>query len=66
MTRFRVMAVSEEEYAKSDADPRYVPTEYVAGEIVADNEREAERKLARQIKTGHFPRGSELSCITAD
>lgn len=60
MARFKVLQVTDEEYAKSDADPQYVAKEYVAGTIEAPNETLALRKLARQQKLGFFDRSAEL------
>ncbi len=57
---FKVMAVSQEEYAKADADETYAPQEHCAGRIEAPSESQALRKLANAVKRGEFPKGSVL------
>lgn len=58
--KFRVMAVSEEEYRKADADPSYVPKEYCEGHFLALSESHARRKLKDGIEGGIYPRGSQI------
>jgi hypothetical protein len=56
MERYKVMAVSEEEYRKADTIPNYVPVEHQVGCIEADCEANA-----LNIKNGTYPKGSQLT-----
>lgn len=57
---YKIMAVTPEEYAKSDTNPNYQVQEYIAGTIECE-EWEIDHKLARAIKAGQFPAGSQYA-----
>lgn len=58
--KFDVRSCTEEEYRKADLDSSYVPKEYKAGEIEAESESQARRKLKLYILAGKFPKGSDI------
>jgi hypothetical protein len=58
--KFEIRAVSNEEYAKADADLSYYPREYVVCEIEAETDRAANLTLKKGIKEGIYPKSSCL------
>jgi hypothetical protein len=63
--KFTVMSITAEEAAKMERGD-YVPEEYVSGYVEADSEPKAQRELRAGIRTGMYPRNSELSAIVKD
>ena len=60
MAKYRIMAVSREEYRKADIDPTYAPKEHEVDVIDASTEKAAQFKLKMGVGTGTYPRGSHL------
>lgn len=60
MPRWKVMACTDEEYARADADPTYSPKEHQVSVIAAEDEQTALACLRRRIKAGDYPPGSQI------
>lgn len=60
MPTWKVMACTDEEYAKADADHTYSPKEHLVGRLTAENEAIARNALRREIRYSMYPAGSQL------
>jgi hypothetical protein len=56
--QWTILAVSETERAKADANPNYSPNEEIVGELEASCLRMAITRLAKLVRKGKYPVGS--------
>lgn len=56
--KYEITAITDEEYAKADADPHYSPAEYIVT-VVECEEYLIYNKVLRGTKMGVYPLGAQ-------